>query len=149
MKIFKFILLIFLALIIFLKRSPEISECNIITSKMAIPPVIFYETTIDGPYQHVLLTRFLHNKAGIFGSEFAKCYFNYVSPNTLIQFMSIFGLIGFGYFFYNTVTKKKWIFIIVSLILPVFPFLNLPLLLFTFAFEIFAIIGLAWLLKLK
>lgn len=123
--------------------------CNLKTAKQAIEPRIFAEQTIDGPKQPIILTRFLHNKFGIFGSEFTRCYFFSLDPNFVYQSTSI-GIIFWLYFAYTVLTRKMIILLLPLLIVPAVPFFGLPILFVSYAHKIFAIIGLYfWLFKKK
>lgn len=141
------ILAVFFFYIISLKNDFSLPICNLATAKQAIPPRIFAEQTIDGPQQPPLVTRFLHNKLGIFASEFSRCYFNALDPNFIHRSVGIPGLFFWTYFIYQIAIKKLWPGIFVFLILPVLPFFNLPLMIIVYINKIFAIIGLSFLIK--
>ncbi|MBI3342496.1 hypothetical protein HY024_05220, partial [Candidatus Curtissbacteria bacterium] len=94
------ILLLFFATII-LKTPVPLPKCDIDTAKIAVPPRIFEEVTIDGIGKNIYFTRFLHNKPGIFMSEFARCYFNVFDLSYLLDTLGIFGFVAFIYFAYR------------------------------------------------
>ena len=144
----KLILLLFALLII--SKSPQtLPVCNIQTAKQAIPPRIFAEVTSDPKDQNPLLTRFLHNKLGIYGSEFTRCYFNALDPVFIYQSTSLLGLLAIGYFIYKSSKEKKWIPLLVFLIIPALPIFNSPTIMVVYALKLFAIIGLLLLAKIK
>lgn len=135
-------------LIVTAKGSSDLPICNFQTAKQAIPPRIFAEQTIDGPDQPIIITRFIHNKVGIFGSEFTKCYFFSLDPNFIYHTTGI-GIIFFLYFMYTVLVKKRYILFIIFLIIPALPFFRLPIILISYVYKLFAIIGLAFLLFKK
>lgn len=141
----KIILLIFTVFIIRIPFSFP-ATCDLRTAKQAIPPKIFYETTIDGSSQNVYFTRFVHNKFGIFSHEFAICYFNVIDFNFLTTNLSLFGLAMWLVFIYRQFIKKRYLFFV--LIIPALPFLLVPVVYIVLICKIFAIIGLSILLKL-
>lgn len=141
MKIF---LLLFFALFLFTKATPQLPPCNFRTAAQAIPPRIFAETTIDGRDQHVLLTRFLHNKLGIYLSEFSRCYFASLDPNFIIKSVGLIGLVSWLYFFYKILIKKSYVLIIIFLLIPFLPFLTVPIIIVAFIYKLFAIMGFAY-----
>lgn len=143
----KILLILIFGLIIIVKSGGELPVCNLATAKQALPPVIFAETTIDGSNQPVLVTRFLHNKIGIYTSQFARCYFNALDLNFINHAIGIIGLISLLFFLFRATVKKYYAPLIVFLGFPILPFFNAPLFALIFAYKIFAIIGLVFLLK--
>lgn len=141
------ILAVFFFYIISLKNDFSLPICNLATAKQAIAPRIFTEQTIDGPGQPPLVTRFLHNKLGIFASEFGRCYFNALDPNFIYRSVGIAGLFFWTYFIYQIAIKKLWPGIFAFLILPLLPFFSLPVIITVYINKIFAIIGLSFLIK--
>lgn len=142
----KIILLIFVIFIIRIPLSPP-TTCDIRTAKQAIPPKIFFESSIDGSGQDVYFTRFIHNKVGIFSHEFATCYFNLIDFNFLTKNLSLFGLATWFVFIYRQFIKKQYL--VFELIIPALPFFLVPAAYIVLIYKIFAIIGLSILLKLK
>ena len=141
----KILLFVLLSAVIILKISPTpLPICNIATVKQALPPVIFYETTIDGSNQPVLVTRFLHNKIGIYGSETTKCYFNALDFIFINNSTSIVGLLGILLFTYKSAIKKYYWLLVIFLFLPLLPFFTNSDKILILAYKIFAIIGLAF-----
>lgn len=136
------VLLFILSLIILLKSEWQVPICNLSTAKNAIGPRIFAEQTIDGQDQHVLITRTLHNKAGIFLSEFGRCYFNFINPNFIYKSTGIFGIAAWFYFVYRIIKKFVWPQVAIMAIIPALPFFYFPMILITFTHKLFAIIGL-------
>ncbi len=132
-----------IALFILTKGGWSLPPCNYKTALQALPPRIFFEQTIDGPDQPVLVTRFLHNKVGIFGSEFARCYFNAFDPILIYNSTRLLGLLGWLYFIYNIIVKKHYLPLAALAIIPVLPFLTLDAAIVAYTHKIFAIIGLA------
>lgn len=117
----KTIFIFLIAFFIILKSSIEIQECNIRTSLQIIPPKIWYEQAIDGPFQNRLLTRVLHNKAGIFINEVSGCYMNHLSPVFIYQATGLFGLCFWIYFAYRAVVQNQRMIILILLMLPLIP----------------------------
>ncbi|MDO8487455.1 MAG: hypothetical protein Q7S45_04125 [Candidatus Curtissbacteria bacterium] len=137
-------------MIISVRANASLPICNLDTAKQAIPPRIFAEQTIDGRDQNITLTRFLHNKIGIYASEFSRCYANVFDPNFIYHTVGIVGIITWLYFVYQIIQRKYYFLLIVLLALPLLPFLKFSLLPILFAYKLFAIIGLGFLLsKLK
>lgn len=144
-----FLIGVFLLYIISTGNDYLMPSCNVSTAKQAIAPRIFAEQTIDGPRQPPLVTRFLHNKLGIFASEFGRCYFNALDPNFIYKSVGILGLFFWTYFIYQIAIKKLWPGILVFLTLPLLPFFSLPIIITVYVNKIFAIIGLIILIKQK
>lgn len=145
MKIVIFVL-IFL-LIVFTSTFTQI-DCNIKTAKQALPPRIFYEQTIDGPNQPVVLTRFIHNKIGIFGSEFGKCYLENFGLDFVYKNIGLLGLIFWLFFVYKVMSRPKYPALFCLLVLPLFSFFGLSGYILFYSYMLFAIIGLVLVLKL-
>lgn len=145
----KKILFIVISLIIFIHHGSVLPVCNNFTANQAIPPRIFFETTMDGSTQNTYLTRFYHNKLGIYLSEFSRCYSNVFDPNFVYDSLGLVGLIAYFAAIYYIIVKKIWILITLALLLPLLPFLNAPVYLIIVADKIFAIIGLSFLLLRK
>lgn len=122
----KLILLIILSVIIISVPGTSLPVCNIDTAKQAIPPRIFAEIAIDDNTQNVLFTRILHNKTGIFLSEFSRCYFNVFDFNYLYNLLTIFGLLGLLFFIYRALILKRFSLVIVIFLLPLIPFFKQP-----------------------
>lgn len=141
------IIILIISILIIISPHPDLPICNIQTAKQAIAPRIFAETTIDGPAQNVLFTRFLHNKVGIFGSEFAVCYSNVLNPLFLAQSTNYIGLIALLYFAYFITKNKRYILISIFFALPTLYFFSLPLDLIVLIYKFFAIIGLIKLIR--
>ena len=143
----KIIILLLIAITIVFKQAPKSQACDVYAAKRAIPPRIFYEQTIDGNNQPVLITRFLHNKIGIFASEVVKCYFNVIAPNAMYQSAGIFGLILEIYLIYTIIVWKKWYVSAILLVLPFAPFFNIFENLVIYAHKLLALSGLVLLAK--
>jgi len=127
----------------------KLPTCNLTTVKLAFAPQIFAQTTIDGREQNVLVTRFFHNKLGIYGQELSKCYFNALDLNFLTANLSLIGLLTFLTMIYKSALFNYWYLLLMILAIPVLPILGWPLLLLIAADKIFAIMGLVFLLKKK
>lgn len=117
----KTIFIFLIAFFIILKSGIGIQECNIRTSLQIIPPKIWYEQAIDGASQNRLLTRSLHNKAGIFINEASGCYLNFLSPGFIYQATGFFGVFFWIYFAYRAVLKNQRMIILILLMLPLIP----------------------------
>lgn len=142
------ILAIITSAILATKGNLDLPICNFTTAKQAIAPRIFAEQTIDGSSQPIVMTRFLHNKFGILGSEFTRCYFYSFDPNFIYHSTGI-GIIFWLYFFYASAIKKLIIPLSFFLIIPALPFFGLPIVIVSYTHKIFAIIGLAFYLYKK
>jgi len=129
------------SIIIVLKQFSQPANCNFETVRQAIAPRIFAEQTTDGKTQSVVITRFLHNKAGIIGSEVGKCYFSYIDPIFLVNTLSIFGFFSFLYFIYDLTLNRAQL----TAVLVLFPFIafySFPSIILIIIYKLFAIIGL-------
>lgn len=145
MKIF----LVFIILVFWiLKPLPAIENCNIKTIKQVMPPVIWFEQTIDGHDQSIWITRFLHNKVGIFGSQFAKCYSNSIDLQIAYKSVGLLGLVFWLYFIYHISSKKNWPLILIFLLVPLIPPLFDKGQSIAIFYKIFAIIGLLFYFKI-
>lgn len=145
----KIVFLIAASVIIILAKPADFPVCSYKTAIQAIPPRIFAEITIDGPGQPVLITRILHNKAGIFLSETSRCYLNAFDPNFIAASTNFVGLFTFLYFIYRVTITKNWQAALVFLLLPIIPIIaDEPALIGTFH-KIFAIIGIILIARLK
>ncbi len=142
----KILLIIVSSFIILTAKTRALQICNVDTAKQALPPRIFYEQTIDGSRQNIIVTRFFHNKLGIFASEFSRCYLNILDFNFLIKALTPIGLIGYLLFAYNILDKKKY-YLIIILAAPIIPFFKLPIAPTMLVYKIFAIIGLSLLIN--
>lgn len=138
----KIIFLIIFSIAILIKTPPQLPVCNLFTAKQALPPKIFAQQTIDGPAQPVVITRFFHNKVGIFASEFAYCYLSALDLNFIAGSTSLIGLISFLYFLYQIAIKKIWLAAAIFLFFPLLPFFDFSSLIVSYAYKVFAIIGL-------
>ena len=138
----KLLLILLICTIIILKTPEQTVDCNLDTIKQAMPVRIFSESKIDGSKQSVIVTRFLHNKVGIFLSEFSKCYFGILDPRFIFDSTSIFGLVFLVYFFYKMISFKIFPLILSVLVIPIISIFKLPLIIAIVSFKIFAIIGL-------
>ena len=144
-KFFKITISIIFIIYIASKHASQTTICNIHTALQAIPPRLFAEQTIDGSAQSVIFTRFIHNKLGIFGSEFTRCYFYSLDPNFIYHSVGI-GIISWVYFAYIILIKKQYLPLGIFLTVPAFPFFTLPIIIVSYTYKIFAIIGLLLLL---
>lgn len=144
MKIF---LISIFAIFLLFKPTPIYEDCNIQTIKQDLPPITWFEQTIDGKNQPIWQTRFLHNKIGISSSLFANCYSVSLDPKIAFDSVGLVGVVFWLYFIYHIATKKKWAAIALFLLLPIIP----PILdsgyLISYFYKIFAIIGLVYYLK--
>lgn len=140
---------IFLVISFFILKSGggNLPFCNIEIIKNSLPPLIFANQTVDGQSQSILTTRFFHNKLGIMSSQFSQCYFNALDLYYIFSSLTIFGLFTFIYFIYKILISKKTYLILPVLVLPALPVFGLGTAIMVFMYKIFAIIGLAFLLK--
>lgn len=150
----KILVLVFAAIIIAKSPTQELPICNLQIVKLAFTPIIFEQTTIDGLAQPVLLTRFLHNKVGIYSSEIARCYLAALDPNFINNSTSIVGLLSLLFFLYKAASKiysqKSFAYaplLAIFLISPLLPFFSAPTTVLIITYKIFAIIGLLFWLK--
>lgn len=142
------IVLIITISIILVFNHVDIPICNIQTAGLALKPRIFQQTTTDGNLQNTYVTRFFHNKVGILGSEFSKCYFNFFDPVTIAKNTLYIGLIPWLFLAYKILSLKKWTVLAPIIIFPILPFFNIPFPVVYFH-KIFAIIGLLAMFKIK
>ena len=139
----KIIIFLFLAITIIFQQAPKWPVCDIYAAQRAVKPRIFFEKAIDGKNQPVFITRFFHNKIGIFASEVAKCYFKVIEPNAMYAGAGIFGVIFEIYLAYKLVLWKKWYILIILLLLPFAPFFNIFENQIYYMHKLFALFGLA------
>jgi len=113
--------ILFAIFTIFIISLPVFTQevCNINTAKNALSPVISYEQTIDGNTQNVLITRFLHNKIGIFMSHISKCYLEFFNPVNLYLSVGIYGLIFYLFLIYKILTKNMVLLMIAVFTAPI------------------------------
>ena len=125
------IILVVIIILIAAKVPTAQERCNVDTAFQALPPRIFFESKIDGPLQNVTVTRFFHNKVGIFMSELGRCYFNAIDPTYLLNSTTIFGLIFWFWALFYLVERKRFFIILLLLAVPLIAFfkLNLPIIL--------------------
>lgn len=138
----KTIFAILVAILIITKTAPSPDRCDRITAAGAVPVRIFAETTIDGRDQVILVTRFFHNKLGIYTSEFARCYFGNLDLNFIKNSTSIFGLFAIMFFVFRAITRKYYALLAVFLASAILPFLTASTTILIAIYKIFAIIGL-------
>ena len=143
----RLVLILIFSLTILLSQGWSLPICNIQTATQALPPRIFFEQTIDGSSQPILLTRFLHNKLGIFSSEIARCYFNVLDPNFILKTVGLIGFITLLYFLYKIILNKNYVLLILFLVLPISPIFGISPLIVVYPYKLFAIIGLLLLLR--
>ncbi len=142
------LLLIFIAgAAITLAKTSPLPICNTDTAKLALPPRIFYEQTIDTNRQPILLTRLIHNKLGVYGSEFAHCYVSLFDFNFIYNNFSLIGLVTFLVFMYEVLTKKRYLLAAIIFLSPLIPFFKGPIIINLVIYKLFAIIGLIFLFK--
>lgn len=141
MKIVLFLILT--VMIILVKSTSTLPPCSMALVKQDFIPVSFEQISIDGSLQKPLVTRFLHNKLGIYGQEISACYFNATEGEFLFKNIGAIGTIFFLAFYYKLIVKKRWIFLLLALIVPILPFVGLSQPVLIIVYKIFAIIGLA------
>lgn len=115
-------------------------ECNIRTSLQILPPKIWYEQAIDGSSQNRLLTRFLHNKAGIFINALSGCYLNFLSPVFIYQAAGFFGVFFWLYFAYRSVVQNQRMIILILFMLPLIPVASVNAPVYFFGLSLLAIV---------
>lgn len=120
----KYILIFIFAIYLIFKSIPQLKVCNINAAKMAIPPRIFFDSTIDGRAQHVLVTRFFHNKIGIFSNELGRCYFGTIEPYYLFNALGFIGLAAWLFAMFEFTLSKRWKILVIILLLPLIPFIQ-------------------------
>lgn len=138
----KIVIFIIIAVLVVVFSSSRLPQCDKGTAKIAIAPRIFAEITIDGSGQNIYWTRLLHNKPGIFLSEFFRCYFGVFEPNAIFSTVGLFGLFGFMYFLYRSLISKKASVILLIIIFPLLSFFQVPFWMTITVYKLFAIIGL-------
>ncbi len=145
----KLIALIILSVIVILKTAPVIEPCNFQTVKQDIPPTSFEQITLDGNTQNTYVTRFFHNKFGIFANESAMCYFKVLDPVFIFESTTLIGLVGIAAYIATSVKRKYWFLVAILLLVPFLPFFGINLTYLINIYKFFAIIGLVFLFKLK
>ncbi len=148
MMILKTLIFISLSINIFFQHGKwSFDTCNVDIAKMAIPPVIWYEQSIDGKAQRTLFTRFLHNKPGVFMSEAAKCYFQALDPFLLYRIIGPAGLLSFIIIIYKLIDSKKYLMLSILFTLPILPFINFPVTAQIMLYKITSIVGIFFFIK--
>ena len=142
--IVRYLIFAIFSTIILLKTGWDLPDCNFKSAQNAVKPLIFAETTIDGKDQPVLITRFLHNKIGIFTHETSRCYFNVLDFNFVKDSTTLLGLFFWLYFIYQIIIRKLWLLGAAFLLIPMVPFLDFSSTLTATSHKVFAIMGLAW-----
>ena len=119
-------ILFFAIAIYFIINTPfnVVDPCNLDTAKMATEARRWEQISFDGKRQNVLATRFLHNKVGVFLSEFSKCYFRVYDFNMIAGLASIVGLAFWLYFVYKIFTTRNYLLTSAFILMPVLPFLK-------------------------
>lgn len=145
----KLLLFIIISALIILMPVVSLPICNNDTAKQAIPPKIFAEIAIDDNDQNVIFTRIIHNKTGIYLSEFSRCYFNVFDFNFLYNQLTVLGLMGLLFFIFKALILKRFSLIILILALPLIPFFKQPEIILVLILKMFAITGLLSLVFLK
>lgn len=145
----KIILFVVFSLFIIVQKGWELPTCNFTTTLQALPPRLFAQITIDGSNQHVLVTRFFHNKVGVFLQEASHCYLDGLDPNFIFKSVGPIGIISWLTFVYRISIDKKIHFIFAFLSILILPFFNFPPSIVAYSHKIFAIIGLIFLLVTK
>ncbi len=141
--ILKALIFISLSINIFFQHGKwSFDTCNVDIAKMAIPPVIWYEQSIDGKAQRTLFTRFLHNKPGVFMSEAAKCYFQAIDPFLLYKITGPLGLMFILYIAYKLTDAKQYLALLIFFSLPFLTFFKFPVSQQIVLYKIISIIGL-------
>lgn len=133
---------------IMLTRSEWIFQrCDYQIATNAIAPVIWYEQTTDGVNQPHFITRFLHNKPGVYMSQFSKCYFQAMDPYLLYKTIGIGGFMSVLYLIYCFIDRRKYIQLAIIFLLPIFPFIKISLILQILIYKVLALVGLYYFLK--
>jgi hypothetical protein len=144
----KITLLLIIGLVVgFSKINWEFPVCNLATIKQDFAPTIFFETTIDGSSQKPLVTRFFHNKVGLYGASTTKCYLNFLDPSLIYKNLGPLVLILIGFFISKSIAQKRLQLLLIFFLTPLALILNLHIVLFVIIYKIFAIIGLLLLLS--
>ncbi len=145
----KLIIFIIAAFFIIAHPFKKLEQCNLSQALQAIPPRIFAETHADGSQQNPLITRFIHNKLGIFLSELSRCYLYVLDPAIIYSSTGIIGTTAWGYLIYLSITTKKRLLLLLIFSFPLFPFLNIFQGITTYIHKLFALIGLLYFLSKK
>ena len=144
----KIIALIALSLLIILLPKLSFIKCDIDTASLAIPPRIWSQQALDSRMQPTIITRFLHNKPGIFFSELSRCYFNFFDPSLIFHSVGLRGVFFWIFFMTNISFSKKWPIILIVLMVPILSFFKLLQFPLQFFNKIYAFLGL-WLFLFK
>lgn len=136
----KYFTVLLVSLIVLLSNPSYLPLCNLRTARQDIPPRLFQLTTTDSPSQNPIITRFFHNKPGVFLNGTSKCYLNFFDPVIIAKNTLYFGIFGWLYAVYKMFLTKKWILIAAFFILPLIPYL-IPFPQIIYLHKIFDIIG--------
>lgn len=144
----KIVLAVIMVGSVVLYRSEWIHDrCDYQVAQQAVKPILWFEQTMDGSAQHHLITRFLHNKAGVFLSQSARCYFQSLEPYLIYKITGIAGLFAFLYLIYKIIDHKKYVFLLIIAMIPFITFFKLPAIIQISAYKISALLGIYLLLK--
>lgn len=142
------IIIFFIISILVAVKNPVLPDfCNVDTAKGAIPPRIHFEQTVDGRSQNIFITRFIHNKVGIFVNEFGLCYLAIIDLNYLAASLGLVGMFFWLYLFYRSVLNKNWKILALIALVPLFAFFNYLPAVVPWGYKIMSIGGLALFLK--
>lgn len=141
----KYVLLFLFILYLILKppAKPQI-ECDLKSVFQAIPPVVWYEQTIDGIDQPPIVTRFFHNKANIFTSQLFKCYASKLDPLEVFKVIGLLGFMFWLYFVWKIILKKMWLWTSLFLTIPMLLITTNNTQLMHYPYIFFAIVGAAF-----
>lgn len=141
------IILLFLINIIFQKSEWVFDRCDFEIARQALSSVIWYEQTIDGQNQPHVVTRFLHNKAGVYLSQFGKCYFQAIDPYLLYKTVGIAGIFSIFFLTFITIDRKNYLVLTLLFLLPILPFFKFATNFQIVIYKILATIGLYFFFK--
>ena len=100
-------------------------SCNIGHIKLDLPHQMWEAISADGN-ANTLVTRFFHNTPSFYANNLLRCYLSYFSPEFINQ---VFGLVGLGLFglgLWILIAGKRRGLLILILLAPLSPLLELP-----------------------
>ena len=99
-------------------------SCDIGHIKLDLPHQMWEAISADGN-ANTLVTRFLHNTPSFYANNLLRCYLSYFSLEFINQAFSFVGLILFLNGLWQLVINKRWKFLLLVLVAPLFPTFDL------------------------
>jgi hypothetical protein len=92
--------------------------CTIAWISQDLPHQVWEAQAADGMGAYTWLTRFLHNKIMFWGSNLARCYVSYLSPDYIAKKFTLVGLAVFLVTIWWLVSRKKYKWLALIFLIP-------------------------------